>query len=378
MGLNYFFRKGFTLNGKPVLKTFLKVTGRFETSTKATVISPPTVLLHFHLESQRHVAHFTIVEQLMQEYYYEEESQLQVLDLPFDVGKFESASEWNRNAGNILNSLTPHTHVIVFITTHSDPDSGDLWLGKDEEGKPCAAAADDVSADLFINFILIITMDSTVAGHRCRSVRAHYEGLHHVPIGMWIGCEQPIVFRGAEERADEVSSHIFFKYITDKFSNSLGIGNALAFTAERLSTVNTADLLTKVTKSVVINGFDFSESLKFGLENSGILGRHTNVVHFTPQEVTRYIWAHKKYQPWGKPAPVQCPQCGILQAWNSVYMSSPKGYRLECRNPKCGRAAGRERMAFQVLFPNGAEFFKTGLESGGGISGWLKLIDTQL
>jgi hypothetical protein len=43
--------------------------------------------------------------------------------------------------------------VVVFITTHTDPDRGDLWLGHDEDNEICAVAIDDVIILLFYYFI---------------------------------------------------------------------------------------------------------------------------------------------------------------------------------------------------------------------------------
>jgi hypothetical protein len=174
--------------------------------------------------------------------------------------------------------------------------------------------------------------------------------------------------------------HVFFIHIYNKASNSLAVGNALAFDAKRLSAVNTTDLLTKVTKSVIINGFDFSPALEHALKHSPTLGRHTNVLHFSSDAVTHYIWAHKDYQPWGKTSPLQCPQCGILDPWKLTFVKQIDGYRLECKNPGCGVVDGRrvgKMWAFIVHRPQGCKLLPAGKQSNGGGSGWLKLSETQ-
>jgi hypothetical protein len=132
----------------PVLNQFLKVKGTFETSTSATIKSPPTILLHFQLHLIQHIAHFTIVEQLMAEYYHAGDCRLLVMDMPFNVGHNEALDKWNLDAAECMHEVSLYNHVVVFVTTHSDPNSGDLWLGLDKNNKACAAKVDNVSTDV--------------------------------------------------------------------------------------------------------------------------------------------------------------------------------------------------------------------------------------
>jgi hypothetical protein len=125
-------------------------------------------------------------------------------------------------------------------------------------------------------------------------------------------------------------------------SNSFGVAHAVAFDAENLSTVNTVDLLTKVTKSVVIHGFDFPAALEHALRLCPGLGKHSGLYHFTPHCTMRYVWAHKEYQPWGKRLPVQCPQCGVLNTWSSASIGGG-GYKFACTNDGCGIIDGRRQ-----------------------------------
>lgn len=150
------------------------------------------------------------------------------------------------------------------------------------------------------------------------------------------------------------------------------MGNTLAFDAEHLTTINTVDLLSKITQSVVIHGFNFTEALQHTLRETFRLGRHTNVLHITPESVTRYLWAHKEYQPWGHKLPLQCPQCGILQPWRIAYLPNNGGYGVACKNVDCGKLNRRERFTVQVLRPEGSVFYNLGNNGG-----WLKLLPTN-
>ncbi len=172
--------------------------------------------------------------------------------------------------------------------------------------------------------------------------------------------------------------HVFFIYITDKGFNSLGVANALAFDSMSLSTVNTVDILTKVTKSVVIHSYSFTPALEHTLKQCLTLGKHTNLLHFHSDSVTYYLWAHRDYQPWGKKLPLQCPNCGILNPWASTTMKD--GYNFNCKNLKCGEGDSKavSRFAFQVLRPVDSIMIPTGRESGGAASRWLKLQNTKM
>ena len=147
--INLFILQGFTHNGQPVLNKFLKVKGTFGTSISAKVYSPPTVLIHIRLQSIAHIAHFTIVDQLLSEY-YSEDNPLTVFDLPYSIGHDQAATDWNSKVTKLVARLSSRRHVIIFITTHSVPENGDLWLGKDRKGDDIATTVGNVSDICFI------------------------------------------------------------------------------------------------------------------------------------------------------------------------------------------------------------------------------------
>jgi hypothetical protein len=153
----------------------------------------------------------------------------------------------------------------------------------------------------------------------------------------------------------------------------LEVGNTLAFDAERLSTLNIADLLMKVTKSVVIHGYSFVKALEHAIKECAALGKHTNILHITPSDVTRYVWAHRDYQPWGTRLSIQCSQCGTLNPWSvvAITVNQCEGYKIECKNTQCSKAGGRRikpACTFQVMRPENS----TIIHVGTGCS-WLKI-----
>jgi hypothetical protein len=152
------FLQGFTIKGKPVLQNFLKVTGAFQVTSAARVQAPSTVLLHIRYHAIALVSHFTIVQQLFAEFYpscsndVKQNPRLLVLDKPFNIGVESAADNWDEEITQLVSNLSSYERVVIFVTTHSDPDTGDLWLGDDEQGDPCSAAISVVSPDFTLSF----------------------------------------------------------------------------------------------------------------------------------------------------------------------------------------------------------------------------------
>ena len=103
-----------------------------------------------------------------------------------------------------------------------------------------------------------------------------------------------------------MSSIYLLNIITDYVSNSFGMQNALAFDADDLSTVNTAFLLANLTKSVIVEGFEFTTALEHCLKENSTLRKHSAVIHLAPDKVTRYVWTHNTV--------------GILRCWLEFYV----------------------------------------------------------
>jgi hypothetical protein len=92
-----------------------------------------------------------VVEQFLGDYFPDPDT-FQVIELLFDLGCDDAAEKWNRDALSLINRLSNLDTVVTFVTTHTDPDRGDLWLGKDELGEDCSAAVTDVSTGLCHHF----------------------------------------------------------------------------------------------------------------------------------------------------------------------------------------------------------------------------------
>jgi hypothetical protein len=105
----------------------------------------------------------------MAEYFHEEESSLQVIDIPFNVSHNQAVGEWNLQAAHRMRGISHHDHVVVFVTTHSDPDRGDLWTGVDRANQPCAVTVSNVSTGI-LYFIIYTDINHKLNSGLTRSL----------------------------------------------------------------------------------------------------------------------------------------------------------------------------------------------------------------
>jgi len=114
----------------------------------------------------------------------------------------------------------------------------------------------------------------------------------------------------------------------------------------------------RLTRSVVIYGFPFTEAIEKVLTESPLLGMHTGIVHLAWRELAdgaeplkscKYIWTHCDCQPWGQLLPIQCPSCGTVQKWHLIYLDDGS-YKFECMYSRCGyHGADREGWKHQII-----------------------------
>lgn len=124
-------------------------------------------------------------------------------------------------------------------------------------------------------------------------------------------------------------------------SNGLShrLSASIAFTAVRFQPAFTSHLLFAFVEQVLIERFPIRYAFPHMLGQSNKLGRHTDIVLMmkdAPGEglkVIRYAWTHIDNRPWGQYLPIQCPVCGLVDAWRSA--SKSRVYTFECTNDRC-------------------------------------------
>ncbi|KAI5987992.1 hypothetical protein F5J12DRAFT_786963 [Pisolithus orientalis] len=123
---------GFYLSGKPVLKHPLVVIGGFEHATTSEVAGNSTAIIHLHLESLElghapvHILHTMLQGYFRQDTYH-------FSQLPFNFATEESRAAYDTAASKLASSLTTFAKVVIFLTTHTDEDRGDLFSGMENK-----------------------------------------------------------------------------------------------------------------------------------------------------------------------------------------------------------------------------------------------------
>ena len=72
-------------------------------------------------------------------------SGLDMLNVPFDHGMDEAATEYTCLATNLIEGLRQdYEYILIVLTDHTNEDRGDLFVGADESGCIAATHIDNV------------------------------------------------------------------------------------------------------------------------------------------------------------------------------------------------------------------------------------------
>ncbi|KAF9241130.1 hypothetical protein BU15DRAFT_61086 [Melanogaster broomeanus] len=271
--------KGFYRDGKSVLLSFPIINGHFELSIKSYIHSKRVAVVHLRLHTIPAGGPVDILEEFLRPYY--------------------------------LHSGELYT-ILFAISNHTDNDRGDLFLGEHRK-KDISSTVDEVL--------------NTLLG----------------PFGTATnGALLYLLACGSMTRKPESF---------DALCNAIGrfaFSTSIAFDAERLQPLVAWPFLMLLTEAIVIEGHNATDAVPHALGNSHRLGKHSAVYLMTlaaslPTEtstdalvdVTKYVWSHQDYRPWGQPLPTQCNVCGSAQRW-ARKVCKDGGYEFRCRYEFCG------------------------------------------
>ncbi|KAI6014965.1 hypothetical protein F5J12DRAFT_781068 [Pisolithus orientalis] len=283
---------GFYVSGKPVLKHPLVVIGGFEHATTSEVAGNSTAIIHLHLESLElghapvHILHTMLQGYFRQDTYH-------FSQLPFNFATEESRAAYDTAASKLASSLTTFAKVVIFLTTHTDEDRGDLFSGMENK----VPIATEVFELQFLQGLLLPLSNIVKGGD-----------LIFFVCGSTVRKEQS--FQGLKAAVQHFKPR-----------------SMLLFDAERLQLVTTIPFLMSVLDSTLVQGFHVQSAV-----------RHSNIILMLWQEkvvVEKFVWTDKFIRPWGQQLPAQCPQCYSIQKWEAG--CSGQTYSYECKNPGCGK-----------------------------------------
>ncbi|KAI6017562.1 hypothetical protein BKA83DRAFT_4128168 [Pisolithus microcarpus] len=227
--------------------------------------------------------------------------------LPSNLGTPGTTDAYDKVASDLANTLSAYSKVVLFLTTHSDEDRGDLFSGYINK-KPAAAKVFPF-LQLLLKPLSNIVNGADVVFYVCGSMVTN-----------------PQSFNEVKEVAQQ---------------------SMLLFDAQHLLLAFTVPHLQSLLDNTIIQGFPMSSAAKVALNDCGMLGRHSNIILFTWQEeapvVEKFIWTDKHLKPWGHLLPVQCPQCGTIQKW--IGGSAEKTLSFECNYSDCDKNMGSGGMS---------------------------------
>ena len=155
-------------------------------ATRATTCSPLAVLIHLHLPFILHTFPFDVMQATQSEYYLK--GNLKIIDLSFNLVDGQKEAVWGKEVESVITDLFECDLVFFFITNHSSPDTGNLWLSEVSPDKPIAALVSDVNTILFYHFILILIINLTVVKCCSRAISAYPQKVHHLYYGLQGSC----------------------------------------------------------------------------------------------------------------------------------------------------------------------------------------------
>ncbi|KAI6006217.1 hypothetical protein F5J12DRAFT_782997 [Pisolithus orientalis] len=317
---------GFYLSGKPVLKHPLVVIGGFEHATTSEVAGNSTAIIHLHLESlELGHASVHILHTMLQGYFRQDTYHFS--QLPFNFATEESRAAYDTAASKLASSLTTFAKVVIFLSTHTDEDRGDLFSGMENK----VPIATEVFELQFLQGLLLPLSNIVKGGD-----------LIFFVCGSTVRKEQS--FQGLKAAVQHFKPR-----------------SMLLFDAERLQLVTTIPFLMSVLDSTLVQGFHVQSAV-----------RHSNIILMLWQEkvvVEKFVWTDKFIRPWGQQLPAQCPQCYSIQKLEAG--CSGQTYSYECKNPGCGKdtqGTSQPPQTYTICMSKGA----TKLTQGKGqTSSWL-------
>ncbi|KAG1884758.1 hypothetical protein F4604DRAFT_1676850 [Suillus subluteus] len=314
----------YNANGLPALDRFLPINSALELSKLAEISAVPVIFIHLILVDLSVAGSPLKFAHSFLKPYYTGDS-IKYLDVYYDIGSDAKAAPYRSKVQNIIKGLKNSfvwEHVVIGISTHTDEDFGDPFIGY-EDGDTNNYLS--TSVDDFLEIIL--QPWQTIIDHAQESY-------------LWMLCCGSLVnnsdsFHGLQEAV-----------VRHKLTGTI------AFNAPHFQPSFASHLLISFTERVLIGWCPLRLAFKDMLTQSCDLGRHSDVFLLTVEEgaltCSRFAWANLEVCPWGNCLPNQCSGCGWANSWRSAYVkgSKDKTYIFECKNDSCSAVLDEHKIAY--------------------------------
>ncbi|KAI0706561.1 hypothetical protein C8Q76DRAFT_800970 [Earliella scabrosa] len=284
-----FFKR--TPSREPYFSTWLSVEADARRPFHARCNTTPIIIVQVRLASLEEAnSPARLLHAALRGYFYDDSIEhLVFIDMPYSITTVEEAQAYRESTDDALRGLDrfPHGRLLLFIYTHSEDTSGDLFYADGAASADLEQWWDDVLSPKILQAGW--RFDVTVALLSCGALAMRDEQLKKL--------------RSCAQR--------------------MQAAQVIAFGAHALQAAFSGSFFLAFVHKVYIEGVNLDrEHVGEMLASSPYLGRHTPVVimrRAIPGEregqhlvVEEYRWTHPTLRPWGSELPMQCPRCGAL------------------------------------------------------------------
>ncbi|KAG1817892.1 hypothetical protein EV424DRAFT_1540247 [Suillus variegatus] len=298
---------GFYRNNKPVLDSFLPIRAALEINVTSQLSSDTLLFVHLTLvDYDTNDSSFELGHQFLLPYF--PHAGMQYHKVTFDIGTASKVRTYRNSMAALVGKLssTAWSHVVFGISNHTDNSSGDPYVGYERKTYVATPVHD---------FLAII-------------------------LGPWQGLinKAPESFLWLFSCGALVNNPASFANLHASVALH-GISATMAFNAVRFQPSFSAHLLLAFCELVLIQCVSIQQAFPDMLGQSYKLGCHSDIFLFLKKhdinsvDVFRYCWTHSHLRPWGNFLPLQCPDCGLVDAWTSV--NHNQEYSFECKGENC-------------------------------------------
>ncbi|KAG1840441.1 hypothetical protein F4604DRAFT_1690778 [Suillus subluteus] len=282
---------GFYMNNKPLLDSFLPIRTALELNITSQLSSDHLLFIHLTLvDYDTAGGSFKLAHQFLMPYF--PNASMEYHKVTFDVGTVSKVNKYRESMDALVGKLsnTPWKRIVFGISNHTDNESGDPFVGYDRK----SYAATPVN-----NFLDII-------------------------LGPWrvLIDQTPKSFLWLFSCGALVNNPQSFSKLRVSVAHH-GVSAAIAFNAVRFQPSFSAHLLLAFCELVLIQRLSIQQAFPDMLGQSYKLGRDLDIFLLSKHDhksidVFKYCWTHTQLRPWGNFLLLQCPECGLVYAWNSA------------------------------------------------------------
>ncbi|RPD59555.1 hypothetical protein L227DRAFT_611791 [Lentinus tigrinus ALCF2SS1-6] len=314
----------------PWLAEPLRVEAPAHRAPHSRVNTAPIVIIHIRLADFADAGSPARATQTFLDPYYRttRPDKLVYIDAPYCFDTVDDATSFRNGLTKKLGVLDqlPGARVLVFIFTHSEETSGDLFWTPSES-----------SDSLQEWWAQVIPPALMTAGAK-----------HEVTLAM-LACGSLV---------QSPTQRQTLKSLAERMQ----VERVFAFGASAVLACFTGSFFMSFASSVLIAGMVVDDAhLARLLDASTLLARHTSVLLFAREKsgdhrlcVREYTWSHKKIQPWGQVLPMQCPSCRCVYTF--VVKSGHDGHQhAYCSAKGCSYMSTYQKHADHVAIATGEQ-----------------------